>query len=268
MAPTSNFFLLIGSMMAERFMYLPSLALCGCVVVALQEIGGRPWLKWAAVGAVCLGFGLRTYARNFDWQDSVTLWSSAVEAYPECAQAHNNLGVALGKQSDLPGAIAQFEAALRIFPAYAVAHISMGNELARIPGREPDAIAQFQAALQIDPGIAAAHYNLGNLLARMPERAPDAIAEWQAAIRLDPISPSRTTIWVPRMPSLAADPRTRSPSIRPRYASVPVTRKRTTIWAACTPGFRTDSPKPSPHTSPRCAFVPILWRLTTTLPPR
>jgi len=188
LAPSSNLLFVIGSIMAERFMYLPSLALCGCVVVAVQEMRlTRPWLKWAALGAVCLAFGMRTYARNLDWRDGVSLWSSAADAYPQSARAHFNLGAALiAERSDVAKGIAEIEAALRIRPDYPNALLVMGNALARLPGRMPDAIAQYRAALKLDPNFAQAHYNLGNALARTPGGIPEAIAEWQAAIRLQP----------------------------------------------------------------------------------
>ncbi len=187
LAPSSNLLFPIGTIMAERFMYLPSLALCGCVMIALQEIKlTRPWLKWAAVAVVSLAFGLRTYARNADWHDAASLWSSAVESYPEDARAHFSLGVALAERSEGSRAIAEFETALRIRPAYPNAHIALGNELSRLPGRTSDAIAQYQAALSLDPNLADAHYNLGLVLARLPGRTDDAIAEWKAAIRIQP----------------------------------------------------------------------------------
>jgi tetratricopeptide (TPR) repeat protein len=187
LAPSSNLLFLIGSIMAERFMYLPSLALCGCVVTAVGAMRpGRPWVKWAVLGAVCLAFGARTYARNFDWHDGASLWSSAIESCPESARAHFGLGVALMERPDVPNAIAEFETALRIRPDYANAHIGLGNALARLPGRTPDAIAQYREALRIDPSVIQAHYNLGNALARTPERIQDAIAEWQAEIRIQP----------------------------------------------------------------------------------
>jgi tetratricopeptide (TPR) repeat protein len=187
LAPSSNLLFPIGSIMAERFMYLPSLALCGCVIVALQEINfTRPWLKWAAVAVACLALGVRTYARNSDWHDGVSLWSSAVESYPEDARAHFSLGVGLAERSDGSRAIEEFETALRIRPAYGNAHIALGNELSRLPGRAADAIAQYQAALSLDPNLADAHYNLGLVLARLPGRMDDAIAEWKAAILIQP----------------------------------------------------------------------------------
>jgi tetratricopeptide (TPR) repeat protein len=86
----------------------------------------------------------------------------------------------------LPDAIAQYEAALRIYPDYAQAHANLGLALANSGGPLPEAIAEYEAALRIDPGLAEAHYNLGNALSQMPGRLPDAIAQYEAALRIRP----------------------------------------------------------------------------------
>ncbi|MGP8246139.1 MAG: tetratricopeptide repeat protein [Bryobacteraceae bacterium] len=199
LAPASNLFIPIGSMMAERFLYLPSVGLAGCLVIAAAAIARaahlrRAWWKWAALGFVCLAFGLRTHARNFDWRDDESLWTSAIRAYPESARPHNNLGNLLLARSDLPGAIAELEAALRIRPDYAEAHYNLGKALARMPGRLPQAITEYRAALRDRPDYSPtlhytyAHISLGDALARAPGRMPDAIAQYEQALKLDPNS--------------------------------------------------------------------------------
>jgi tetratricopeptide (TPR) repeat protein len=195
LSPTSNLVVLVGSTMAERFLYLPSVGLTGCVVAAIYALGQRRFLKrpaaarvaWAALGLVCLAFTARTYARNFDWLDERSLWASTVEVCPGSVRAHYNLGLALEQLPyGLPDAIAEYQAAVRIEPDFAEAHTNLGNALARMPGRLPEAIAEYQAALRIRPDLAAAHYNLATTLARMPGRLPEAIAEYQAALRIEP----------------------------------------------------------------------------------
>ena len=185
LAPTSNLLFPIGTIMAERFMYLTSFALCGSVIIALEAIRGQAAIKWGVIGVVCLALGVRTWARNADWHDGVTLWSSAAAAYPDDARAHYNLGEAWAERSEPANALPEFEAALRIRPDYRNAHVSLANALEKLPDRLPDAIANYQAALREDPGFAPGHYNLGTALAR-DGRAEEAIAEWQAAVRLDP----------------------------------------------------------------------------------
>jgi tetratricopeptide (TPR) repeat protein len=195
LVPTANLVILIGSIMAERFAYLPSLGLAGCAVAALHELARRLPFKPpasaraapAGLAVVCLCFGVRTYARNLDWRDELSFWTSTVNVSPGGARPHNNLGNALLPQpSRLPDAIAEFEAALGIWPDYADAHYNLGNALAQIPGRGPDAIAEYRRALRIEPDFAQAHINLGNLLAQIPGRGPDAIAQFEAALRTEP----------------------------------------------------------------------------------
>jgi tetratricopeptide (TPR) repeat protein len=187
--PTANFVLIIGSIMAERFMYLPSVGLAGFLVCAIYALGRRasPRVAWIATGSICLAFGARTYARNFDWQNELSLWTSAVEVCPESARPHMNLGNALAEiPGRIPDAIAEYRTAVKILPDGAQEHYNLGQALARMPGRSDDAIAEFQAALRIKPDAPDAHYNLGLVLEQMPGRLNDAIAEFQAAIRSQP----------------------------------------------------------------------------------
>jgi len=191
--PTSNLPIVIGSIMAERFLYLPSIGLTGLAVAAAVRwrrpsglhLPERAW--WAVPAVVGIALGARTYARNLDWMDERSLWSSAVAVSPGNARAHNNLGTALPLEADrLPDIVAEFEAALRILPDDAEAHNNLGNALAHMPGRLPDAIAEFQAALRIRPDYAEARNNLGSALREAPDRLPEAIGEFQAALRIRP----------------------------------------------------------------------------------
>ena len=195
LVPTANLVILIGSIMAERFAYLPSLGLAGCAVVALHMLAGRLPFKPAAsaraasigLAFVCLGLAARTYTRNLDWRDELSFWTSTANVSRGSARPHNNLGETLARMPGrLPDAIAEFEAALRILPDYADAHYNLGNALAQMPGRGPDAMGEYRRALRIEPDFAQAHINLGNLLAQIPGRGPDAIAQFEAALRGDP----------------------------------------------------------------------------------
>jgi tetratricopeptide (TPR) repeat protein len=193
LSPVSNLIILIGAMMAERFLYLPSVGLAGCVVAAIYALSrSLKWpafrrVAWAAFGLVCLALAARTYARNFDWEDERSLWSSAVDAYPESARAHYNSGNALvDVPGELPEAISEYHAALRIRPDHVNAHYNLGKALAGIPGRMPEAISEYQAALRLRPDFAEAHNNLGAALSQMPGRLPEAVEEYRAAVRIQP----------------------------------------------------------------------------------
>jgi tetratricopeptide (TPR) repeat protein len=92
LAPTSNLVILIGSIMAERFLYLPSVGFAGCLVWAVYR---RPRLAPAVLGVVCVALAARTYARNIDWLDDRSLWASAAKVCPASYKTRLHLATAL-----------------------------------------------------------------------------------------------------------------------------------------------------------------------------
>ena len=185
-SPTSNLIVLIGSIMAERFLYLPSVGLAGCIVAVAYVLAWRkPRLACAAIGLICLALTARTYARNFDWKDELSLWTSAVNVCPGSAKAHYNLGKVLAVlPGRLPDAIAEYRVSLRIDPNHADVHTNLANAVLAISGGLPEAIAEYRVALRIEPDRAEPHNDLANVLARIPGRLPEAIAEYQTALRI------------------------------------------------------------------------------------
>jgi len=121
--PTSNLFpklgepilqkesWVIGSIMAERFLYLPSIGFAGCIVIAVYAIcrriipqldisawAQRIWLQVVArtaLSLIAVGFGGRAFIRNYDWEDDVRLWQKAVQACPDSFKTHKSLAYAL-----------------------------------------------------------------------------------------------------------------------------------------------------------------------------
>ena len=92
LAPTSNLVILIGTIMAERFLYLPSIGFAGCLVWAVYTVGKRfPSAAPAALALVCVAFAARTYTRNLDWFDDRSLWTSAAQACPASYKTHTSL---------------------------------------------------------------------------------------------------------------------------------------------------------------------------------
>ena len=102
LAPTSNLLMVIGSIMAERFLYLPSVGFVVCAVAALAAWRRRLPLsetacRYTAVltcSVLLIALGARTYARNQDWLDERRFWRSGVEAAP--GSYKTNLNAATG----------------------------------------------------------------------------------------------------------------------------------------------------------------------------
>jgi tetratricopeptide (TPR) repeat protein len=198
LVPTSNLFVLIGSIMGERFAYVPSMPLIGCIVIAFDGArsvwarrlyGGSAYVLGVAGCATCLAFAARTYSRNLDWRDDYSLWTSATAVCPENAKAHNNLGNALlrvpGQRVDANDG---FEGGELVLPDYQGEY----NDLGAAPRTQANlagAIREYETALRINPNFVEAHFNLGNALIRQPDRSAEGIDELQAALRLRPNYP-------------------------------------------------------------------------------
>ena len=107
MLPTSNLVVTIGTIMAERFLYLPAIgfftvASMGLLWLAERSVAvmrGSAAAWRAAAAGVCVlllaALGARTYSRNADWQDERTLWKSALAAAPNSFKAYKGSATAI-----------------------------------------------------------------------------------------------------------------------------------------------------------------------------
>ena len=96
--PASNIFFAIGTIMADRLLYLPSLGLLACLVLGIYGIARAP--RMAIVPPIVLvlitaGFALRTWIRNSDWQSDLMLATSDVRVSPNSFKLHRLLAASL-----------------------------------------------------------------------------------------------------------------------------------------------------------------------------
>jgi tetratricopeptide (TPR) repeat protein len=113
LAPASNLVIFIGSIMAERFLYLPSVGFAGCLVWAIYR---RPRIAPVVLALICAALAVRTYARNIDWLDDRSLWASAAKVCPASYKTHLHLATAvIGPQGEgMDRAIAEVNRSLAI----------------------------------------------------------------------------------------------------------------------------------------------------------
>jgi hypothetical protein len=96
-APTSNLVVLIGSIMAERFLYLPTIGLALCAAYVWlwwwQRFPVKPRRSAAAVviGIMLLAYTARTQERNSDWDDPHRFWQSGAEVAAQSYKTHLNV---------------------------------------------------------------------------------------------------------------------------------------------------------------------------------
>jgi tetratricopeptide (TPR) repeat protein len=184
LAPSSSVVPVATQTMAEHRMYLALAPVITLGVVGLYSLLGRR--SGVLFLALAVGFGGLTVRRNRDYQSELSLWRDTVAKCPDNERAHDNLGnVLINRPGQLPGAIAEYETALRIKPNYAQAHYNLGLALVQ-SGRLTEAIAQYEIALRINPGSVEMHSNLGNALLNLPGHLSDAIAQYEMALRIAP----------------------------------------------------------------------------------
>jgi tetratricopeptide (TPR) repeat protein len=179
----------IGSeAMADRRAYVPIIGLFIIVAWGVPELIAR-WRYRRLVLSISTGIVLSvlmivSWQQVRHWQNSVTLFTNALDVTTDNWLAHNNLGNALAQQGKLGKAITHYSEALRIAPGFAMAHNNLGFALAQ-QGRFDEAIRHYTKALKIDPAFAEAHTNLGNALASLG-KFEEAISHCSEAVRIQP----------------------------------------------------------------------------------
>lgn len=193
-APVSNLARPIGVLCAERLLYLPS---AGLLLVAAVGWGRLP-RRGATVllGLVLVAGAARTWARNPDWADALTLWERTVEAVPDSVVARTHAGVLSGRDalsSGAPGDPAvlarsaeHLEQALARSPGHEPALDALSALLWRL-GRQDEAIPLYDRLTLVRPADPSPWFGgAAVLLARASAPGADRPALAQAVeVRLD-----------------------------------------------------------------------------------
>jgi protein O-mannosyl-transferase len=210
--PVSNI-IPISTRMADRYVYLPGIALFLGVVVLLQKRGNT-----MIAGGVLLAFAAVAMQRCRVWKNSESLWRDSLETRPASFTAHNNLGLALQARGAFEEAMSEYLAALEARPNHSVALNNLGycliesrrpaeaiphlrasvakrpnygdalNNLATAlskVGKKKDVLPIIRKAVDLDPTRADRHYNLGNTLLALGQ-PQKAISAFDKALELEP----------------------------------------------------------------------------------
>ncbi len=119
-----------------------------------------------------------------NWDGAISGLRAAVAKNPSRAEAHNILGLLLGRRgASSEEVLAEFREALRLDPKFPEPHNNIGLVLAQT-GEDEKAVSEFREAIRLRPDYADAHANLGASL--MLSDVDQAIVELQKAVALDP----------------------------------------------------------------------------------
>ena len=186
--PTSNLLFPIGTIYAERFLYLPSAGFCllaSWILHSACSTRRRGRTVWAvSIAGIAVIFAGLTADRNRDWKDDASLFTSVIRNAPRSAKGHYELAVVREKEGDEKEAIRLYWKATEIYPEYAEAHYNRAG-IYRRQSKFEFAIADYLSAVRAEPDFAEAHHNLGLCFALTNEieAAEESLRE---AVRLDP----------------------------------------------------------------------------------
>jgi protein O-mannosyl-transferase len=177
-----------GQAYADRYTYIPYIGLFIMLAWGLPELLLRWRYRKIALGmAATLALSASGIAANAQvsyWNNSITLFSHAIEVTHNNAVAHNNLGNAYLDLGRYQHAIESYKQAIKIRPDYAEAHYNLGCACVKL-GRYQDAIEAYEQAIRIKPDFAEAHCGLGAAYGNLG-RYKEALNAYKQAVRIKP----------------------------------------------------------------------------------
>jgi tetratricopeptide (TPR) repeat protein len=144
---TSNLPVVIGTIFGERLLYMPSAGVCLALASALISFGRRIPLRGmaaVAIAALIVLGGARTWARNPEWKDNLSLFEAAAKASPRSVKALDGYASELFTAGRPKEAIAWAERSLAIYPSYTGAHQTLGKSLRVLANDEQDPARQAE----------------------------------------------------------------------------------------------------------------------------
>jgi tetratricopeptide (TPR) repeat protein len=219
--PASNLLFPIGTIMAERFLYLPVLGLLGAAVLLAERLRIPKAAFWICMTAIASGFAVRTWMRNLDWTDNKTMAAATVQASPDSFKSHQLLAATL---QDIERAVAEADRSIAILAPLpddlnspgpwnlaASTHRAKGNTLARDDARAQyeEAVRLALRAIAIDAASRAAYDRRHDIKSPVPPGAADgyrtlasaylhlsqAPPALEAALKAQTIDPSNTGVY-------------------------------------------------------------------------
>jgi len=172
--PTANLLFPIGTIFAERLLYLPSAGVCLILAAGILKAGALSRGRLLAFAAVALLFATRTVVRNAVWENDVSLFTQTLRESPGSAKAHYNLAYTLAAEGDTRAALHLYDRAVEIYPKYFDAWAGKGR-MEKDLGRLADAETSYQQSIQAQPAYENGYFGLGVVR--------EARGDWNGAAR-------------------------------------------------------------------------------------
>lgn len=119
------------------------------------------------------------------WGEAALAYQRAIEADPDFADAHCNLGSVYFNQNRRDRARSCFERAVAIQPRHVEANLNLGT-LCEEAGADESALRHYRTALEADPLYPDTHVSLALVYEKL-ELPRTARAHWRRYLQLDPL---------------------------------------------------------------------------------
>lgn len=176
----------------DRYAYVPMIGLSLAVAFGLRAVAGESRARQASalfIAAVVLVMCAVTTSQQIAvWRDEITLFDHTLRVTEDNAIVHYNKGSALARRGERDQALAEFAAAIRMYPEYAQANHNMGYLLVMM-GETERGTTYLERAVEIRPGWTKALINLG-VAQRISGDLAAAVATLTAAIESSTGSPN------------------------------------------------------------------------------
>lgn len=190
----SIFFLLnldygrVMQMVADRYMYLPSVGFCFFLGYALEKVLGSKLFSFSVgknIVLICLltmavFLSVKTFLQVGIWKNSFVFWNYTIQHTPTSFLAFNNRGRIYEGRQQFDLALADYKEAVRLNPYYAKAHKNLGMTYERL-GDMDSAFAAYSKAIELDENYSGAYNNRG-LLSQRKEDYAAALEDYNKAI--------------------------------------------------------------------------------------
>ena len=198
LAPVLNARWMASNVLAERYLYLPSIGFCWLAGWGLVQLwDSLPGAESAralrlagagVLGALLLAGAIATARRNLVWQTELVLYTRTLETDPDAHIIRSNLGGVYFGFGDLQRAGKEWEQALAGKPDNVNTMNSLGMLYTK-QKRYPQAEEILQRAITAKPLWSDPHFNRGRLLLDEGNE-PEAFREFAKAVELAPYNPT------------------------------------------------------------------------------
>lgn len=149
------------SIVADRFMYLPSLGFCLLAGVVFDSyrrfVFSSKFLK-VIIGAVFISvlifFSVTAYRQVPVWKDSFSFWNFLIKKDPSIPVAYLNRGMIFGQSREYRAALQDLNRALELKPDYIEAFNNRGNVYSAMGENRP-AIRDYTQAIKLQKSLCA-----------------------------------------------------------------------------------------------------------------